>query len=49
LKKEVEEEMEEEEREEEVERKLGTEAHTYNPSYLGGRDLEDQGSSPALV
>jgi hypothetical protein len=22
-------------------------AHTYNPSYLGGRDKEDQGSKPA--
>jgi hypothetical protein len=22
-------------------------AYTYNPSYLGGRDLEDRGSKPA--
>jgi hypothetical protein len=24
-------------------------AHTYNPSYSGGRDLEDHGSKPALA
>jgi hypothetical protein len=25
----------------------GTEAHTYNPSYLGGKNQEDQGLRPA--
>jgi hypothetical protein len=24
-------------------------AHTYNPSYSGGRDQKDQGSKPALA
>jgi hypothetical protein len=28
--------------------KLGAMAHTCNPSYSGGRDLEDGGSMPAM-
>jgi hypothetical protein len=27
---------------------LGTGVHTYNPSYLGGRNQEDSSSKPAL-
>jgi hypothetical protein len=31
------------------EERLGTVAHTCNPSYSGGRDQEDHGSKPAWV